>query len=92
MHASESLRIFVVRGQIAQSAQPFSKGYSIEERPVQRRSAPAIPQHGAYGDLSSAARKTFINVMRGGKLPAREKQSSRVQSREPKVEGPEPKA
>ena len=42
MYASESLRIFVVRGQIAQSAQPFSKGYSIEERPVQRRSAPAI--------------------------------------------------
>ena len=42
MHASESLRIFVVRGQIAQSAQPFSKSYSIEERPVQTRSTPAI--------------------------------------------------
>ncbi len=42
MHALESLRIFVVRGQIAQSAQPFSRSFSIEERPVQRCSAPAI--------------------------------------------------
>ena len=42
MHASESLRIFVVRDQIARSAQPLSKSYSIEERPVQRRSAPAF--------------------------------------------------
>ena len=43
---------------------------------MQTRSLRRSPQHGAYGDLSSAARKTFINVMRGGKLPAG--RSSRV--------------